>query len=169
MGCGRIHFILHSWSTLETDEDGEPVRSNKYYPPRLYRATPTWYNRLDKEWEVYQLLNEVYAALGSESYRLAVMGIRALLECLMISHVEDQGTFGKNLKEFEESGYISRIQKKSLLAVLEVGHAAIHRSHNPDKSQIDVCLNICENLIETIYVNKQDTDRLEGHVPKRKH
>ncbi|SHL40013.1 hypothetical protein SAMN05216428_102279 [Nitrosospira sp. Nsp11] len=42
---------------------------------------------------VEEFLNEIYVALQNNLPRLATMGVRALLEKIMISKVGDQGTF----------------------------------------------------------------------------
>jgi hypothetical protein len=43
------------------------------------------------------LLHEIYQAVHGGQYRLAAMGIRALLEQIMVSKVGDLGSFEKQL------------------------------------------------------------------------
>ena len=96
------------------------------------------------------------------------MGIRALLEHIMVSKIGDQKSFVKNLKEFQSQGYISKIQKEALEHILEVGHAAMHRSYSPSHAELVVALDIAENLIETIYINDEKSKQIDCNVPKRK-
>jgi hypothetical protein len=72
---------------------------------------------------VSRLVEEIYTALHGECLSLAAMGVRALLERVMIDCIGDQGTFTRNLTAFQEQGYISSRQKNVLEANLEVGHA----------------------------------------------
>lgn len=66
-------------------------------------------------------------ALQHDLPALAVMGIRALLEAVMISKAGDHGTFSENIAEFEKLGYVSKLQRARLETILEAGHATIHR------------------------------------------
>jgi hypothetical protein len=68
------------------------------------------------------LLHEIYQAVHGGQYRLAAMGIRALLEQIMMPKVGDLGSFEKQLDAFEKAGYISFIQRDTMKATLEVGH-----------------------------------------------
>jgi hypothetical protein len=52
--------------------------------------------------------------------------------------------------------------------VLEIGHAAIHRSYSPSQAELIAALDIIENLIETIYINDEKSKHIDRNVPKRK-
>lgn len=166
-GCDYVHFVLETWSTLDVGECGEPIDFEHHFPSALYRRVPKWFKFLDKDWYFYQILNEIYKALANQCPKLAIMGMRALLESVMIQCCGDNGTFSKNLDAFEKYGFISKIQRASLTTALEIGHATMHRNFDPSLQHIDVCLDICENIIETIVVDKQNIERIEGSVPKR--
>jgi hypothetical protein len=126
-GCLREtkHNILHEVSLREEDRIttyamlqccgcaavclGEQVlftddgfNEHNFYPPPISRRQPSWLIPLivnEKYAYIGSLLNEIYEAAHGGQDRLATMGIRALLENLMISMVGDQGSFGKNLNE----------------------------------------------------------------------
>ena len=53
------------------------------------------------------LFLEIYQAVCGGQLRLAVMGVRALIEQVMIHKVGDNGSFVKNLDAFQKAGYIS--------------------------------------------------------------
>ncbi|WP_371851449.1 DUF4145 domain-containing protein [Duganella sacchari] len=44
----------------------------------------------------------MYVAISSSALRLATLGVRALLEHVMIEKVGDNGSFKKNLEAFEQ-------------------------------------------------------------------
>jgi len=134
-GCESVKLVHEHWFSEYTDFDGRPTINKNYYPPSLYRPLPKWLWRLDEEWEVTKLLKEVYSALQNEAPSLSVMGIRAIIEFLMIEAVGDNGSFIKNMNEFQNKGYISPIQKTELEKALEAGHASIHRGFIPEKKQ----------------------------------
>jgi hypothetical protein len=99
-----------------------------YYPSPISRKTPNWVWELSffgaaEEGKLGDLLKEIYQAVQGKQYRLAVMGIRAFLEQLMVIKVGDKGTFEKNLDAFFAEGYISKIQKNAVSHILDSGHA----------------------------------------------
>jgi hypothetical protein len=81
-----------------------------YYPPSIFRPQPKWLSLPDREWHITKLLQEVYNVLQNNAPVLAAMGIRAVLEAIMIDRVGDNGSFAANLKKFQVQGHISMVQ-----------------------------------------------------------
>jgi hypothetical protein len=73
----------------------------------------------------------LYQAVDGGQYRIAAMGIRAVLEQVMIMKVGDLKTFNDKLEEFRKRGYISLLQRDAMQATLEVGNATVHRAFKP--------------------------------------
>jgi hypothetical protein len=149
-------------------EDGE--KEFNFYPPTASRKRPSWLLSLimgRKNAYIGSLLNEIYEAAHSGQNRLAAMGIRALLEQLMISKVEDQGTFEKNLNAFHNSGYISLVQRDTLGSILEIGHGVMHRSFSPQSSDIILALDIVEGVMAPIYHHQRAAEAISNTVPPR--
>ena len=99
-----------------------------YYPSPVPRVLPAWMFefeigliRGENEQMIGQLLQEVYAAGRGGQYRLATMGIRSVLEHVIIAKVGDHQTFRKNLEQFYDAGYISLVQRDALNDSLEAG------------------------------------------------
>ncbi len=84
-GCSTISMAHHG-------RCGESVEHN-YYPSPVSRKEPDWVLWLvlgdKKELKLGGLLGEIYQAVYGGQYRLASMGIRALLEQVMILKVDD--------------------------------------------------------------------------------
>jgi hypothetical protein len=95
------------------------------------------------------------------------MGIRALLERVMIERVGDKGSFNQNLAAFQTQGYIGQVQKDILDATLEVGHASIHRNYNPSRRDLEHILDIAENIIEALYISPEQAAALKKRIPLR--
>lgn len=165
LGCERITLRHISSSS----EDYEPTIH--YYPPSIFRSRPPWFNELlslkDTRY-IRNILQEIYVGLQNGTARLSTMGIRALLEFIMIQKVGDNGSFSKNLSEFERKGYISQGQRDILNTVLEAGHATMHRSYSPSQGDLVTCMDIAESVIETIYVHPLKAKKLTEKIPKRK-
>ena len=172
-GCENVALRHQSWFSEDTDEQGHPNVTTNLYPPETYRIEPRWLSDLfwsmpiDNDF-IGDFIKEIYVSLRNQSLRLAVMGIRALLEQIMIDKVGDQGTFKANLDAFEKSGFVSRSQRSVLEPVLEAGHATMHRAFKPTKSDVSTLMDITESIIESIYVNDHRASELSKRVPRRK-
>lgn len=145
----------------------------KYYPSPVSRQMPGWlqYMRLgldaDEE-KIADLMNEVYEVIYGGQYRLAAMGIRAALEQVMIMKVGDNRTFDNNLNAFQSEGYISAVQRESMHATLDFGHAAIHRGFVPSEKDLTVALDIVEGVLAPIFGHPDEAKGLRRRVPPRK-
>jgi hypothetical protein len=108
------------------------------------RKEPSWLLSLivggSRKAELGSLLHEIYQAVHGGQFRLAAMGIRALLEQVMIANVGDLGSFDEKLKEFEKRGFASSVQLEALHSTIEVDHAAMHRAHKPTEEDIKLAL-----------------------------
>ena len=113
------------------------------------------------------LFREIYAAVDGGQHRLAAMGIRALLEQVMIMKVGDIGGFDKKLDAFEQAGLISPVQHDAMRTTLDVGDAAMHRGFIPSRDQLNTCLDIVEGVMSVIYLHLKEADEIKKAVPRR--
>jgi hypothetical protein len=114
-----------------------------------------------------ELLGEIYEAVDGGQHRLAAMGIRALLEQVMVLKVGDLRTFEDKLDAFQNAGYISLLQRDAMQETLEVGHAAMHRSFKPRGDELRVALDIVEGIFAPIFDHKRAATKLADRVPPR--
>ncbi len=171
-GCDRVTFRHKDWHSEDYDpESCKPVVYTRQYPPPTFRRRPAWLNDFfpwsKSDEDIADLINEIYKALQNDAPRLAVMGIRALLETIMIEKVGDKGSFERNLDAFEKDGYLSKVQKKALKIVLEAGHATIHRAYKPEKKDVVPLMDITESIIESIYMNEGKAKLVAEKIPPR--
>lgn len=170
-GCDDVSFLIYSWKLASASEvvSGAPPQR---YPPPIFRRLPTWatndQRKLNETFPHVSLLVEIYRSFQADAPQLAVMGIRALIERIMIEKVGDHKSFFNNLKEFERAGYISTNQKSIVERVIEVGHAAMHRGHEPSTFDLIQLLDIMEPLIDTIYFSEARLKAI-AKPPPRKH
>ncbi len=136
----------------------------RYYPSRALRKLPSWRSKLPFGAELFE---EIYEAVGAAQYRLAVMGIRALLEQVMISNVGDHGTFERNLNTLCEQGYISIKQRDAMNDVLDAAHATTHRQFSPNEREVSTVMDITENILSAIYVHGEAAATVASRVPPR--
>jgi Domain of unknown function (DUF4145) len=151
---------------------GEPNESTTYFPSATFRRHPEWYEDLLMELPVsdnytLELLNEIYVAMQHNLLRVAAMGVRALLESVMITKVGDQGSFVNNVGQFEAKGYVSKFQSARLVTILDAGSATIHRSYSPSREDVVTLIDIAEHIIESVFVHEPKVKALASRVPKR--
>jgi hypothetical protein len=171
-GCDSIILRHTEWFSGNIDNQGKMYPVFHYYPPAISRTEPTWLHELDtiideeKEF-IHDLMKEIYSSLHNNSRRLATMGIRALLEHIMINKAGDQGSFSKNIDSFGAQGYISLTQEEILKTILEAGHATIHRAYSPSTEDLHTCMDIAESIVASIYIHPDKANKLKLKIPKR--
>ena len=172
LGCNTVHLRHLNYFSEASGPQGEPVVTHDYHPARLSRSKPEWRRQAfpfdTKLNDLLFLLEEVYQALAMGSCRLAAMGVRSLVEQIMVDQVSDQGNFKANIKAFFAEGYIAPRQQDAFEQVLiEAGHAAMHRGFNPDTDTIETLLDIVEPLIDEIYFKPHRTAKAAKTIPPR--
>jgi len=165
-GCESVQ-LKHRHHFSEDDES-----SYRYYPGHMPRRLPEWIwqcvPRAGSEM-VYigKLLREIYAAISVDACTVAAMGVRALIEFVMVSKVNDQGTFAKNLDAFAAKGFVSAHERARLDRILDLGSAAIHRAFVPTPRVTLTLLEIAEHIIAAIYLHDDAVDAATRNVPPR--
>ena len=167
-GCGSIS--LGRQTRFIPDGDLEYT----YYPSPVSRKRPDWVLPLTigigaakGSGALGALLFEVYQAVDGGQFRLAAMGIRALLEQVMIAKVGDHRTFNEKLDAFQKEGYISFLQRDAMRATLDVGDATMHRAFQPTEEEIKVALDIVEGVFAPIFAHNEKAAKLADRVPPR--
>jgi len=147
---------------------------HRYYPSPVSRKMPSWMflwsiglGRGKGDAAIGAVLMEVFQAVDGGQYRLAAMGIRALLEQVMIQKVGDLQTFDLKLDEFQKQGYISAIQRDAMRATLDVGDAAMHRGFVPTEQDLTLALDIVEGILAPIYDHRSEAEKMADRVPPR--
>lgn len=161
-GCEDIIFRSNYTSSYL------PHETVNYYPPAISRRKPEWLGGITSvPWKLTSLINEVYAAIFSESHCLAMMGVRALLDMVIVGTAGDKGVFSQKLDALIDEGFVSKNNRIVLEATLEAGHAAAHRGHSPSVKEVNNALDIIENLIQAVYVLGDTADTLQQATPPR--
>lgn len=172
LGCDTVRLKHRSWFSEERDHRGYPDISTEYFPPSINRQKPQWRRQI-LPFNVYLnsyngLCDEIYAALAMGAHRLAAMGIRALVERLMIDQVQDQGTFELNIKAFFSAGHVAPNQQIVFRDTLvEAGHAAMHRDFEPSADTINTLLDIVESIMHSIYYAPMLAEQVKKTIPAR--
>ena len=146
----------------------------RYFPSPASRKVPDWVYDLSvgevggrSTRSLGDLFLEIYQAVRGGQLRLAVMGVRALIEQVMINNVSDNGSFERNLDAFHRAGYVSLVQRDALSDILDAGHATIHRAYESKTEDIQVALDITQGVMAAIYVHGDAAKQVSARVPPR--
>lgn len=176
-GCENIFLYGSDWAGC-SDDDQQPI-------PHIYPepSSVTFKHHKPKE-NIYihkdgdldrcqfaqKLYEEVCTAINREQNVVAAVGMRTLINiCCLISTGSDDYTTGftKNLTSLEEKGYLAAKSKDFFLSILELGHAATHRTTIPRTKHLVICINAIESLIESLFVFPDDSAELARSTPPK--
>jgi hypothetical protein len=143
--------------------DGE-LNSESQFLPNSSRSLPNWAEKLPND--IYSTLVEVYNALRSKSYRLAVTGCRSLVDMVSNNKVGDIGGFEAKIKELHKQGILSDKTKSILSHAVDAGNASAHRGWQPTFDESNIVLDIVEHFLQ-VDILEIGANNLGKSVPKR--
>lgn len=126
---------------------------------------PEWYEELDDKKKA--LLSEIDVSMRNDLSGLPMMGMRALLEGVMIEHVGDCGSFERNIDKFEKNGFITSQHANILRKVLDAGSASMHRTYFPNVADLGTCVEVVKHLLHGVYVLHPKVQDLAANTPPR--
>ena len=159
-GCEQINFkhISRNSPDRETDQV-------VHFPWKPIRQHPKWIYLLPIKYLV--LLQEIYSAVNTEIFILALTGTRILLDTYIVHKVGDVGTFKQKLNKLVTDGIITPSKASVLEAAIDAGNASTHRGFKPDKETLFQILDIVENLLQSEVVDRNASE-IKKKTPPRK-
>lgn len=142
-----------------------PQSSSVFFNDTSSLKFPEWYEELDPNKKA--LLNEIDLGLRNQLSALPMMGLRALLESVMVERVGDCGGFEAKLKQFEKNGYVTAQHADVIRMVLDAGHASMHRTYFPDADDLETCVDVVKHLLHGVYVLHPRVLGLAANIPPR--
>jgi hypothetical protein len=130
------------------------IEKTDYYPPRLTRERPSWFRKIDPQ--LKKLLEEIYKALDCSLLFVASIGIRTVLDKMIVDRIGDVGSFKNKVNRLEEKGIIDSEEKELLFAIIDVGSASAHRGFKPTKKIITQMTDIMERMLYRIYIESKE-------------
>jgi hypothetical protein len=172
-GCNTPSFRLRSWSEFDDYRDfdtGEfPLHKENVtrFPVTETYMPHQWMPRLP--YEERRLMQWVYDAVNSRSLTLAAIGLRMVIERVIVTRVgerENEGLKGK-LGRFVVEGFAGTRETEVLYAVIDAGSAAAHRGYAPSGVDMDTMIRVVESLLQRLYVFEYEASQLKSRTPQR--
>ena len=97
-------------------------------------------------WSLWQyskaLIWEIDRAISNELEAVPAIGLRALLETIMVEKIGDSGAFVKNVERSTDEGYVKPKMAEALSPVLGAGNASAHRAYLPGREELITCIEV---------------------------
>jgi hypothetical protein len=102
------------------------------------------------------------------------MGVRTILDRLIVDAIGDIGTFARKLDALKAKHSIDEQELQTISPVIDAGSASVHRGFVPHEKSLGDMLDITEHLLEEIKIApkrkvrlSQKANALGARVPKR--
>jgi hypothetical protein len=119
--CGNLTLCVHD-NIQPGSMIGDPYKTGTtYYPAAPVRTPPVWIKKLNSR--IRKILLEVYEAMDHRLLSIAAMGIRTIIDQMMIEKVGDVGTFKRKLDSLQRAGFIDLQENELLAALIDAGSA----------------------------------------------
>ena len=158
-GCGSIN------AKVEIRHRANKVTEVFTFPKTKADYCEPWIFGLDVKY--IEIFSEIFNAISHESYTLATMGMRLVLDMFMDEKIGNSGTFKERLGKLKKKGFVSDSQIDLCNSIIETGNAASHRGYRPNLEQTKKLLSIVKSIMK-IEVLKGDAADLLKKVPSRK-
>jgi hypothetical protein len=156
-GCSTITFVQKtefSEDMIYDNRTGDAVgleEKVKIYPYRIdgFSKIESTHLLPHKLGVVYQ---ETYNALAAESWTIAAMGVRTIIELLCIDKGITTGKLETKINTLKANGVVSDDTADLLHRVRFLGNEAVHTIDMPSREEMNAAWGLVNNLLGTIYV-----------------
>lgn len=136
-----------------------------FFKDNTSAGKPDWYDYLGDTQKA--LILEIDSALSNKLEALPTIGLRTLLETIMVEKIGDIGTFSEKVKRFTKEGYVTPQMSEALSHVLDAGNASAHRAYIPSREDLMTCVELVKHLMHGIYILRPSMQKVADNTPKR--
>lgn len=163
-GCGytilrrKVHFSEFQYQPGDLDPDPE------YIPGQKLRQEPVWLVSLSTN--MREAFSETIRALNYDMPYLAAVGVRTVLDMVLVSKVGDYGRFETKLRKLEKNCHVTSSERERLKVLAEVGNAAAHRGFRADIGDLGIMIDILERIVQKLHVDPEKDKELSDHAKR---
>lgn len=161
-GCGYTilrrseHYSEFQYSPGDMDPDPELV------PGEILRQEPVWISSLSPN--MREALSETIKATNNQMPFLAAIGVRTVLDMVLVSTVGDIGGFAAKLSQLESRKYVTSCERERLDVLADVGSAAAHRGYTVGIGDLNIIIDILEEVVRKLYIDPGRDKELSEHA-----
>ncbi|EEQ4411315.1 DUF4145 domain-containing protein [Escherichia coli] len=130
---------------------------------------PTWFGEiLNKDRQLYVIMNEMYIAFQNKSFILAAIGLRTIFDrTVEVLNIHPGYTLGQKVDILKEEGFIGETERSQLKIVTEAGNSAAHRTWAPNETEFKSLLVIIENFVMRTILKNEDIFKITEKLPAK--
>lgn len=171
---GRVLSEYYEWhfvnpknqvASLESIDPSGVQNRSIFFKNNTSSGKPDWYSFLGDTQKA--LILEIDSALSNKLEALPTIGLRTLLETIMVEKIGDIGSFANKVKRFTEEGYVTPKMSEALSHVLDAGNASAHRAYFPSSEDLMTCVELVKHLMHGIYILRPSVKKVADNTPKR--
>lgn len=161
------HFVNPKSQVVSLENFGLDAEQSGslFFKSNISDGKPDWYELLDDTQKA--LILEIDRAISNELEALPTIGLRTLLETVMVEKIGDARTFHEKVTRFTKEGYVTPKMADALSHVLDAGNASAHRAYFPSKEDLTTCVELVKHLMHGIYILNPNVDKVAENTPKR--
>ena len=161
------HFVNPKSQVVSLESFDLDVEQNNsiFFKSNTSTGKPDWYDLLDDTQKA--LILEIDIAMSNKLEALPTIGLRTLLETVMVEKIGDVRTFHEKVKCFTKEGYVTPKMADALSHVLDAGNASAHRAYFPSKEDLTTCVELVKHLMHGIYILNPKVAKVAENTPKR--
>ena len=161
------HFVnpKNQIASLESFYSSGPESSSVFFKESTSAGKPDWYEFLGETQKA--LILEIDSAMNNKLEALPTIGLRTLLEIIMVEKIGDIGGFAKKVECFIDEGYVTSKMGDALSHVLDAGNASAHRAYFPSRDDLLTCVELVKHLMHGIYILRPRVEIVADNTPKR--
>ena len=155
-GCGSVSFVHQS--RFSGDMDWDPITGETFliptvnvYPPRL-----EGFNKIEQTVtfppKLKQVYSETYTAIATESWIMAAVGMRTIIELICIDKLISGSNLEQKINKLQSQAFVSKDITDLLHGVRFLGNDAVHKIDIPKREELNSAWNLINNLLGSIYV-----------------
>ncbi|HEX5357801.1 MAG TPA: DUF4145 domain-containing protein [Aquabacterium sp.] len=165
MYASRMQTMANGFVALaQLGLDGAPIAQHGPSIPAM--KEPSWFGKLPQHAQV--LMREIHVAQHLGLMALSAMGIRAVID-VTADHILDAKIlrFDEKLGRLLDAGHLTQQQFDCINAVVELGHAAAHRAHVPETSDVQLMLEALDHMLCSAYGLNEAKQKLAAKTPPK--
>jgi len=161
------HFVnpKSQVATLESFDSSSTENRSIFFRENTSVGKPGWYEFLGDTKKA--LILEIDCALSNKLEALPTIGLRTLLETIMVEKIGDTGSFAMKVERFTKEGYVTPKMSEALSHVLDAGNASAHRAYFPSREDLVTCIELVKHLMHGIYILRPRVGKVADNTPKR--
>lgn len=176
LGCEGVFTYIKSSSSedyeIKRNAEGYDYMEPNYHIsiyPEQEKARPIWFNKiLNKDYQLYKIMDEMYIAFQNKSFILAAIGLRTIFDrATEVLEIDPGHTFGDKVHALEENGLIGAVEAQHLKVVTEAGNSAAHRAWSPSEDEFKSLLDIIETLVIRTILKDDNIYEISEKLPKK--